>query len=72
MKEVSPKRIDSITEAAENYQSNIERLKTRLDELKETNKNPNVDALLEKLADRSVKHQQLFDELKKNLKIKTN
>ena len=65
MKEVSPERIDFITEAAENYQSNIERLKTRLDELKETNKNPNVDALLEKLADRSVKHQQLFDELKK-------
>lgn len=65
MKEVSPERIDSIVRATENYQSNVERLKIRLDELKETSKNPNVDALLEKLADRSVKHQQLFDELKK-------
>lgn len=65
MKEVSPKRIDSIIKAAENYQSNVERLKIRLDELRETNKNPNVDKLLENLADRSVKHQQLFDELKK-------
>ncbi len=65
MEEISPERIDSISGAVENYQSNVERLKTRLDELKETSKNPNVNALLEKLADRSVKHQQLFDVLKK-------
>ncbi len=65
IKEISPEKINSISRAVENYQSNVERLKTRLEELKETSKNPNVDTLLEKLADRSVKHQQLFDELKK-------
>lgn len=65
MKEISPERIDAISKAADNYKNNVDRLKARLDALKETSKNPNVDALVEKLADRSIKHQQLFDELKK-------
>jgi hypothetical protein len=64
IKEVSPERTDVIAKAAENYQSNVDRLKTRLEALQETSQNPNVDKLLEKLTDRSVKHQQLFDELK--------
>ena len=64
IKEISPERADAIAKAAGNYQNNAERLKNRLETLKETSQNPNVDKLIEKLTDRSVKHQQLFDELK--------
>lgn len=64
MKEVTPERTDAIAKAAGNYQQNVDRLKTRLNALKETSENPNINKLMENLADRSVKHQQLFDELK--------
>lgn len=70
MKEVAPDRTDAITRASQNYQDNVDRLKIRLDALKETSQNPNVDKLMEKLADRSVKHQQLFDELKQKFEDK--
>lgn len=49
--------------ALKNYEKAQERLKKTLEDLKETSQNPNVDRLLEKLADRTVKHIQLFDEL---------
>ncbi len=65
LEEVAPERIDAISKATANYQINIERLKSRLENLKETSQNPNVDKLVEKLTDNSIKHQQLFDELKK-------
>ena len=65
LEEVAPDRIDVISKATANYQSNVERLKSRLEDLKETSQNPNVDKLVEKLVDNSIKHQQLFDELKK-------
>ncbi len=64
MEEVSPRNIEAITKAVENYQRNMERLRTRLENLKETSQNPNVDKLLDKLTERSLKHQQLFDNLK--------
>ncbi|MBI4993813.1 hypothetical protein HZC33_02555 [Candidatus Wolfebacteria bacterium] len=66
MKEISPERADAITKAAENYQNNVEKLKVRLETIKETSQNPNVDKLIENLVDKSVKHQQLFEELKKD------
>lgn len=65
MEQTTPERTDAIARAAGNYQQNVERLHNRLDALKETSQNPNVDKLMEKLADRSIKHQQLFDGLKK-------
>ncbi len=65
LEEVAPNRVDAISKATANYQENIERLKNRLDDLKETSQNPNVDKLVEKLTDNSIKHQELFDELKK-------
>ncbi|MEE8131816.1 MAG: hypothetical protein V3T98_02110, partial [Candidatus Paceibacterota bacterium] len=43
---------------------NIERLENRLEVIKETSDNPNVDKLLDKLTNNSLKHQQLFDNLK--------
>lgn len=70
MKEVAPDRADAIAKAGQNYQANVDRLKNRLEALKDTSQNPNVDKLMEKLADRSVKHQQLFDELKQKFEDK--
>ena len=65
----TPNRLDAISKAIGNYQSNAERLKNRLEDIKETSQNPNVDDLLEKLIDRSIKHQELFDNLKEKFEI---
>lgn len=54
----------ALTKALENYKESAKRLKTRFEALKETSENPNVDKLLDKLADRTLKHQQIFEELK--------
>lgn len=70
MKEITPDRVDAITKASQNYQNNVDRLKIRLEALKDTSQNPNVDKLMEKLTDRSIKHQQLFDELKQKFEDK--
>ncbi len=64
LEEITPSNIEAITKAATNYQKNIERLKNRLEGLKETSQNPNIDKLLDKLVERSLQHQQLFDNLK--------
>ncbi|MEK7062253.1 MAG: DUF5667 domain-containing protein [Patescibacteria group bacterium] len=64
VEEIYPERVDAILKATANYQTNVERLKNRLEDLKETSQNPNIDKLVEKLADQSIKHQQFFDELK--------
>lgn len=64
LEETAPQNVAAITNASVKYQQNMDQLKTRLEGLKETSQNPNVDNLLNKLADQSLKHQQLFDELK--------
>ena len=65
MEEAAPvsNRLDAISQAIGNYQSNVDRLKNRLEDIEETSKNPKVNDLLEKLIDRSIKHQELFDNL---------
>lgn len=72
MEETTPNRLDAISKATKNYSANVDRLKTKLEGLKEEGKNPNVDKLLGKLADRSVKHQALFDKLEKKFEGKDN
>lgn len=64
VEEIAPDRVNSISKAINNYQNNVDRLKNRLEALKETSQNPNIDKLMEKLVDRSIKHQELFDSLK--------
>lgn len=62
-----------LEKAIANYKENVQKLKIKLESLKETSENPNIDKLLEKLTDRSLKHQQLFEDLKakhSNLKNK--
>ena len=61
--ETSPEREDALRRAIENYRATQERLKSRLGALGDAAQNPSVDRLLEKLADRTVKHEKLFEEL---------
>lgn len=68
--EIDPEKTDAIEHAIENYRASQEKLKTRLESLKETSKNPNVDKLLEKLADRTIKHEKLFAELEEKFEGK--
>lgn len=65
VEETTPENTEAIAEAVKNYEEAQARLQTRLESLKETSKNPNVDRLLNELADRTVKHQKLFNELAK-------
>ena len=67
LKKVSENNADTkgIEKAVANYKENAERLKSRFEALKATSKNPNIDKLLDKLADRTLKHEKLFEELKK-------
>lgn len=62
--EIQPERIDAITRAIENYRAAQERVKIRLEALRETSENPNIDRLLEKVADRAVKHEKTITRLK--------
>src|SRR3989344_3640946 len=66
LKKVSENNVgdEGLEKAIANYKENTERLKSRFEALKETSENPNIDKLLDKLADRTLKHQQLFEELK--------
>ena len=68
VKEKNPQNFEAIAKAFENYQKAQEGLKNRLESLKETSQNPNVDQLLDQLADRVVKHEKLFDELAEKAK----
>lgn len=61
--ETQPQNTEAIQEAMENYRKNQTKLRERLERLEETSKNPEVDNLLDKLTDRVVKHEKLFDEI---------
>ncbi len=62
---------EAIVEALKNYQEAQERLRARIDSLRDTSQNPNVDRLLDRLADRVVKHEKLFDDIAKRLEEKS-
>jgi len=72
LEETTPSKIEVITKAANNYQQNMERLRTSLEQLKQTSENPNVDKLVENLIDRSIKHNELFDNLKDKFQEQTD
>ncbi|MBI2514717.1 hypothetical protein HYV91_00795 [Candidatus Wolfebacteria bacterium] len=67
MEEVDSQNSKAILRALDNYTENISRLKIKLETPKEVNQNKRVDKLLEKLAERSLKQRELFDDLKANL-----
>ncbi|MBI1839117.1 MAG: hypothetical protein HYR95_02400 [Candidatus Colwellbacteria bacterium] len=64
VQELRPDDTAAIDRALDNYNKNALRLKTRVQLLEESSENPNVDAVLDKLAENTIKHQQLFEELK--------
>lgn len=61
---VEEKEGRGVERAIKNYQANMERLKNRLRSLNETSVNPNVDKLLDELAERAVNHQEILSGLK--------
>lgn len=68
IKEVLVDDDEAVLEALANYEEAQARLRARLESLRETSENPNVERLLEELADRSVRHIKLFDELSQKTK----
>lgn len=63
VKETLPDNLQAIKNAIENYQKAQQRLKLRLESLKEPPRNPNVDKLLRQLAEKVAKHEKLFDSI---------
>mgnify|MGYP001613328354 FL=1 len=61
--ENNPENKEALERAIDNYNKGVDRLRVRLEALQETSNNPNIDELLERLTDRTAKHQQLFEEL---------
>jgi hypothetical protein len=52
-----------ISRALANYERGQERLRVRLENLKETSENPEVDRLLDKVAKRAIVHEKLLERL---------
>lgn len=63
LEEITPENIKALIGAADNYKIAAEQLRDQLNALNETGENPNVSRILDQLADRSLKHQKLFDDL---------
>jgi flagellin-specific chaperone FliS len=61
--EKEPQNEKAIQKALANYQKSRERLSQRLESLKETSQNPNVDRLLDKVVEQEVRHIEVFDDL---------
>lgn len=69
--EIQPQNVEAIKKAVINYEKTQERLKTRVEGLKKTSQNPNTDKLLEKIAEKSVQHAIIFDEIERKFEEKT-
>ncbi|MDP3934825.1 MAG: DUF5667 domain-containing protein [Candidatus Giovannonibacteria bacterium] len=57
--------IDAVKKALENYKTAHNALVARLNALKDTSKNPNIDKLLSGVAEKTIKHEQLLDGIAK-------
>lgn len=69
--DLDPENTKAIERALTNYNENVARLRARLESLRRSSNNPNIDKLLERLADRASRHRRLFEELKeKNSALK--
>ncbi len=63
VQETKPDDASALEAALKNYTGAGERLKARLTELKETSENPNVEKLLKKLDEQTLKHAVLLNQL---------
>lgn len=62
--DLDPGNTKAIERALTNYNENVARLGARLESLRQSSNNPNIDKLLERLAERTSRHKRLFEELK--------
>ncbi len=60
-----PQNIEAVKKALGNYIEAHDRLANRLRALKETSQSPNVDKLLDKLVEKTAKHESLFEDISK-------
>jgi len=65
VEEENPNNEQAIDRALLNFQRGQEKVAMRLERLQETSENPNVDRLLEKIAEKSVLHDKLLQEIEK-------
>ncbi len=65
VQEAKPDDAEALAIALENYTKAQEQLQARLVKLKETSENPNVERLLEKLNEQTLKHAILFNQFVK-------
>lgn len=56
-------KAEILEKAFDNYTNTLDKLKTRLEELKETSENPNIDKLLDRIAEAEVRHQETLDRI---------
>lgn len=63
IQETKPDDAGALAIALENYTRAAERLRARLTKLKETSENPNVEKLIEKLDEQTLKHALLLNQL---------
>ena len=61
--EQNPDNARGIERAFLNYKRAQERLQSRLERLQETSENPNIDMLLDRVAERAIAHEKLLQEL---------
>ena len=56
-------KLEVLEKAFENYTNTMDKLKTRLEELKETSENPNIDKLLDKITEAEIRHSEVLDRI---------
>jgi len=56
-------RSEAIQKALDNYSQHAEKLRIRLETLKETSENPNIDKLLDRLSELQTKHEEVFNRI---------
>jgi hypothetical protein len=61
--ETMPKDAEAITKALTNYTDATDRLRARIDNLEEISGNPNVEKLLKKLDEQTLKHSLLLNQI---------
>jgi len=62
----SPKQ-EVLEKAFDNYANAMDKLKTRLEGLKETSENPNIDKLLDKITEAEIRHSEVLDRILENV-----
>ncbi len=61
--EKEPENKGALEKALQNYQEQKDELKTRLQKLTETSKNPNISSLIQKIDEKIATHTELFNRL---------